>query len=110
MKNLQSTSNRYGSRNGGTANSANAQAVPPATAHKGQGNIANQVKKSVPGTMGYITEFVNDKSGTWITVTGRGLATTDQQEIKLSISKDTKIMDAKGNQVQLQTIVNKTKR
>lgn len=88
---------------------ANAQAVPPATAHKGQGNITNQVKKSVPGTMGYITDFVNDKSGTWITVTGRGLAATDQQEIKLSISKDTKIIDAKGNQVQLQTIVDKNK-
>lgn len=88
---------------------ANAQDVPPASAHTGQGNIMNQVKKSVPGTMGYITDFVNDKTGTWITVTGRGLAATDQQEIKLSVSKDTKIIDAQGNQVQLQTIVDKNK-
>jgi hypothetical protein len=88
---------------------ANAQDVPPASAHTGQNNIMNQVKKSVPGTMGYITDFVNDKTGKWITVTGRGLAATDQQEIKLSISKDTKIIDAKGNQVQLQTIVDKHK-
>ncbi|MBT2764706.1 peptidase [Paenibacillus sp. ISL-20] len=88
---------------------ANAQDVPPASAHTGQGNIMNQVKKSVPGTMGYITDFVNDKTGIWITVTGRGLAATDQQEIRLSVSKDTKIIDAQGNQVQLQTIVDKNK-
>ncbi|MGG3505746.1 peptidase [Paenibacillus lautus] len=88
---------------------ANAQDVPPASAHTGQGNIMNQVKKSVPGTMGYITDFVNDKTGTWITVTGRGLAATDQQEIRLSVSKDTKIIDAQGNQVQLQTIADKNK-
>lgn len=88
---------------------ANAQDVPPASAYTGQGNIMNQVKKSVPGTMGYITDFVNDKTGTWITVTGRGVAATDQQEIRLSVSKDTKIIDAQGNQVQLQTIVDKNK-
>ncbi|WP_098746157.1 peptidase [Paenibacillus sp. EZ-K15] len=88
---------------------ANAQDVPPASAHTGQGNIVNQVKKSVPGTMGYITDFVNDKTGTWITVAGRGLAATDQQEIRLSVSKDTKIIDVQGNQVQLQTIVDKNK-
>ncbi|AYB43906.1 peptidase [Paenibacillus lautus] len=86
---------------------ANAQDVPPASVQTGQGSIVNQAKKSVPGTMGYITEYVNDKTGKWITVTGRGLGATDQQEIKLSISKDTKIIDAKGNKVQLQTIVDK---
>ncbi|ETT67198.1 peptidase [Paenibacillus sp. FSL H8-0457] len=88
---------------------ANAQDAPPASVHTGQGSIVNQAKKSVPGTMGYITEYVNDKTGKWITVTGRGLGATDQQEIKLSISKDTKIIDAKGNKVQLQTIVDKNK-
>ncbi|MEF7437942.1 peptidase [Paenibacillus lautus] len=88
---------------------ANAQDVPPASVQTGQGSIVNQAKKSVPGTMGYITEYVNDKTGKWITVTGRGLGATDQQEIKLSISKDTKIIDAKGNKVQLQTIVDKNK-
>ncbi|VTR55158.1 BBRPI [Actinobacillus pleuropneumoniae] len=86
---------------------ANAQDVPPASVQTGQGSIVNQAKKSIPGTMGYITEYVNDKTGKWITVTGRGLGATDQQEIKLSISKDTKIIDAKGNKVQLQTIVDK---
>lgn len=86
---------------------ANSQDVPPASVQTGQGSIVNQAKKSVPGTMGYITEYVNDKTGKWITVTGRGLGATDQQEIKLSISKDTKIIDAKGNKVQLQTIVDK---
>lgn len=88
---------------------ANAQDAPPASVYTGQGSIVNQAKKSVPGTMGYITEYVNDKTGKWITVTGRGLGATDQQEIKLSISKDTKIIDAKGNKVQLQTIVDKNK-
>ncbi|EGG31007.1 hypothetical protein [Paenibacillus sp. HGF5] len=88
---------------------AYAQDVPPASVHTGQGSIVNQAKKNVPGTMGYITEYVNDKTGKWITVTGRGLGATDQQEIRLSISKDTKIIDAKGNKVQLQTIVDKNK-
>ncbi|MGG4341201.1 peptidase [Paenibacillus lautus] len=88
---------------------AYAQDVPPASVHTGQDNIVNQAKKSVPGTIGYITDYVNDTTGKWITVTGRGVGATDQQEIRLSISKDTKIIDAKGNQVQLQTIVDKNK-
>lgn len=89
---------------------ASAQDVPPASIHTGtgQGSTVNQAK-SVPGTLGYITDYVNDTTGKWITVTGRGLAATDQREIKLSISKDTKIVDAKGNKVQLQTIVDKNK-
>ncbi|KOP67989.1 peptidase [Bacillus sp. FJAT-18019] len=88
---------------------ANAQAVPPASIHAGQGNIVNQEKKMVPGTMGYITDYVNDETGKWITVTGRGLGTANQSEIKLSISKNTKIVDAKGKKVQLQSIVDQNK-
>ncbi|ANA82729.1 peptidase [Paenibacillus glucanolyticus] len=87
---------------------ASAQGAPPASIHSEQGSNVNQVKR-VPGTLGYITDYVNDKTGKSITVTGRGLAATDQREIKLSISKDTKIVDAQGNKVQLQTIVDKNK-
>lgn len=87
---------------------ASAQDVPPAPIHHGQGNILNQVK-IVPGTMGQITDFVNDKTGKFITVTGRGLATTDQSEIILSITKDTKIIDSKGKIVPLKTIVDNKK-
>lgn len=61
--------------------------------------------KVVPATMGLITEFQNDQSGKFITVTGRGLAATDQSEIILSITKDTKIIDAKGKTVPLKTVI-----
>jgi len=88
---------------------AHAQVVPPASIHAGKGNIVNQEKKMAPGTMGYITDYVNDETGKWITVTGRGLGTADQSEIKLSISKNTKIVDAKGKKVQLQSIVDQNK-
>ncbi|MWV45904.1 peptidase [Paenibacillus sp. HJL G12] len=87
---------------------ANAQDVPPQTVHNGQGNIQNQVKV-VPATMGQITDFVNDKTGKFITVTGRGLAPTDQSQIILSITKDTKIVDAKGKTVALKTIMDEKK-
>ncbi|UVI29487.1 peptidase [Paenibacillus spongiae] len=87
---------------------ASAQNVPTATIHNGQGAIVNQVKV-VPGTMGQITNFVNDKSGKFITVTGRGLAPTDQSEIILAITKDTKIIDAKGKTVPLKKIIDEKK-
>ncbi|WP_239616569.1 peptidase [Cohnella mopanensis] len=83
---------------------ATAQDVPPPTIHNGQGFIVNQTK-AAPATMGQITNFVNDKSGKFITVTGRGLAVNDQSEIILSITKDTKIIDSKGKKVALQTII-----
>lgn len=86
----------------------NAQAVSPAPITSGQGNLQQQVKV-VPGTMGYITDYVNDSNEKWITVTGRGLGPTDQSEIRLSVNQDTKIIDAKGNKVQLQSIVDKNK-
>ncbi|GGH36717.1 peptidase [Paenibacillus segetis] len=86
---------------------ASAQDVPPATTNHG-GTILNQVKV-VPGTMGQITNFVNDKTGKFITVTGRGLAPTDQSEMILSITKDTKIIDSKGKRVALQTIIDEKK-
>lgn len=88
---------------------ANAQALPSTSIHAGQGNMVNQEKKVVPGTMGYVTDYVNDGTGKWITVTGRGLGAADQAEIRLSISKNTKIVDAKGKKVQLQTIVDQNK-
>lgn len=87
-----------------------AQDIPPSTTHQGQGFIVNQeAKKVVPGTLGQITDFVNDQTGKFITVTGRGLEKTDQSEIILSITKDTKIVDAKGNKVQLKTIIDNKK-
>ncbi|MGN7359607.1 peptidase [Paenibacillus sp. SAF-054] len=83
---------------------ASAQDVPAAAAHNGQGIIQNQVK-AVPGTMGQITDFVNDHTGKFITVTGRGLAPSDQSEIVLGITPKTKIVDAKGKTVALKTIM-----
>lgn len=83
---------------------ANAQQVPPSVAYNVQGIVQTEAKV-VPATMGQITNFVNDKSGKFITVLGRGLAPTDQSEIILSITKDTKIIDAKGNKVALKTII-----
>lgn len=104
---------------------ASAQSVPQATKHYGQGNIQyqdgsrptsykghndhkghndNQAKVS-PGTMGKITDYTKDKTGEFITVTGRGLAATDQSEIILSITKKTKIVDSKGKKVSLKKIM-----
>src|SRR4030095_15517332 len=87
---------------------ASAQDVPPATTHNGQGPIQNQFK-IVPGTMGQITNFVNDKTGKFITVTGRALAVGDQSEIILSITGDTKIVDSKGKRIPLKTIIDEKK-
>ncbi|WP_053373544.1 hypothetical protein [Paenibacillus sp. FJAT-27812] len=87
---------------------ASAQDVPQPTIHNGQGPIQNQFK-IVPGTMGQITDFVNDKTGKFITVTGRSLAVGDQSQIILSITKDTKIVDAKGKTVPLKTIIDEKK-
>ncbi|OAB34903.1 peptidase [Paenibacillus macquariensis subsp. defensor] len=85
-----------------------AQDVPTATNHNGQGVIQNAVKLA-PGTMGQITDFVNDKTGKFITVTGRGLNAADQSAIILSITKDTKIVDSKGEKVALKTIIDEQK-
>jgi hypothetical protein len=83
---------------------ASAQDVTPPTKH----NIVNQVK-SIPATLGKITNIVNDDSGKSIRVTGRGLAVTDQSDIILSITKDTKIIDSKGKRVSLQSIIDENK-
>ncbi|WP_410771566.1 peptidase [Fontibacillus sp. BL9] len=85
-----------------------AQDVPPATTPHPGALILNQAKV-VPGTLGQITDFVNDQTGKFITVTGRGLSQTDQSEIILSITKDTKIVDSKGKKVALKTIVDEKK-
>ncbi|HEY2494426.1 MAG TPA: peptidase [Paenibacillus sp.] len=87
---------------------ASAQKVPPAPIHDGQGSIQNQAKV-VPGTIGQITDSVNNKTGKFVTVTGRGLTTTDQSEIVLSITKNTKIIDSKGKKVSLKTIIDEQK-
>ncbi|GAB6988275.1 hypothetical protein [Paenibacillus pini] len=87
---------------------AYAQEVPTATSYHGSGVIQNQFK-AVPGTIGQITDFVNDKTGKFITVTGRGLTTTDQKEIVLSITKNTKIVNSRGKTVALKTIIDEKK-
>lgn len=87
---------------------ASAQDVPPATTHNGQGIIQNEAKV-VPGTMGQITDFVNDKTGKFITVKGRGLAPSDQNEMILSITKNTKIVDANGKTVPLKSVIDEKK-
>ncbi|OAB47251.1 peptidase [Paenibacillus antarcticus] len=85
-----------------------AQDVPTVTKHNGQGITHNQAKFA-PGTIGQITDFVNDKTGKYVTVTGRGLTTADQSEIKLLITKHTKIVDSKGKKVALKTIIDEQK-
>jgi len=92
-----------------------AMAAIPTAAFAQQGVVApvNGVAitqaKVVPGTMGKITDFVNDNTGKFITVTGRGLAANDQSEIILSITKDTKIIDSKGKTVALKSIIDDQK-
>ncbi|MEF2967701.1 peptidase [Paenibacillus sp. M1] len=83
--------------------------VTPLPAASSDTALVQDQVKVVPGTLGLITDFVNDQSGKFITVTGRGLAPADQSEIILSITKDTKIVDAKGNKVALQTIIDEKK-
>lgn len=87
-----------------------AQDVPPPTKTPDLSMVQNQNQvKIVPGTLGQITDFINDETGKFITVKGRGLAPTDQSEIILAITKDTKIVDAKGNKVALKTIIDEKK-
>jgi hypothetical protein len=83
---------------------AQQQSVPPAPIHAGQGNVQNQAAVK-PATVGLITNFVNDKSGKFVTVTGHGLAATDQSEIVLAITKDTRIIDGKGRTVPLKKVI-----
>ncbi|MGE7622409.1 peptidase [Viridibacillus sp. NPDC096237] len=71
--------------------------------------MAQNNVKAAPGTIGQITNFVHDKTGEFITVTGHGLATTDQSEIILSITKSTKITDPKGKKVSLKKIIDEKK-
>ncbi|GIO66601.1 peptidase [Paenibacillus cookii] len=83
---------------------ANAQQLPAQAVQKGNANKQTDVK-NVPATWGQITNFVHDKSDKFITVTGRGLAPTDQDEIVLAITPKTKFIDAKGKTVPLQKII-----
>ena len=87
---------------------ASAQSVPAKPIHNGQVVAQNKVKAST-GTIGQITNYVNDKTGKFITVTGHGLVTTDQSEIILSITKSTKIIDSKGKKVSLKKIIENKK-
>ncbi len=87
-----------------------AQDVPQATKIPDSTLVQSQTQvKVVPGTLGQITDFVNDQTGKFITVKGRGLAPADQSEMILAITKDTKIVDAKGNKVALKTIIDEQK-
>ena len=89
---------------------ASAQSVPqPQPKTSLVETILNKVVNAIPGTMGQITDFVNDETGKFITVTGRGLNPTDQSEIILSISNHTKIIDSKGKRVALKTIMDEGK-
>ncbi|MWC29709.1 peptidase [Paenibacillus sp. MMS18-CY102] len=83
---------------------AQPQDVPPAPIHAGQGNIQNQAIVK-PATVGLITNFTNDKSGKFVTVTGHGLAAVDQSEIVLAITKETRIIDSKGRTVPLKKVI-----
>lgn len=85
-----------------------AQDVPPQT-NLSKGAFSVNQAKVVPGTLGQITDFVNDETGKFITVKGRGLAPTDQNEIILAITNNTKIIDAKGKKVALKTIMDEQK-
>lgn len=87
---------------------ASAQEVPPAAAQSGQGQVQNEAKV-VPATWGQITNFVNDKTGKSVTVTGRGLAPSDQSQIALAITPETKIVDARGKSVPLKTVIDEKK-
>lgn len=87
---------------------ASAQNITAAPAHTGKGQSVNQVK-TVPAVWGPITNYTNDKNGTFITVKGRGLAINDQSEMVLAITKDTKIIDAKGNKWTLQSVIDNKK-
>ncbi|MET3547269.1 acylphosphatase [Paenibacillus favisporus] len=87
---------------------ASAQEVPPAAAQSGQGQVQNETKV-VPATWGQITNFVNDKTGKFVTVTGRGLAPSDQSQIILAITPETKIIDARGKSVPLKTVIDEKK-
>ncbi|OPA75756.1 hypothetical protein BVG16_20725 [Paenibacillus selenitireducens] len=61
--------------------------------------------KDVLGTMGQITNFTNNEQGKYVTVVGRGLTDNSQSSIILAITKDTKIVDAKGKNVDLQSVI-----
>lgn len=88
--------------------STSAQSILAKPIQYGQGIAQNKVK-AAPGTIGQITNFVHDKTGKFITVKGHGLATTDQSEIILSITKSTKITDSKGKKVSLKKIIDEKK-
>lgn len=76
---------------------------------KATDNIVPIKANAVAGTMGLITNFVNDQTGKFVTVTGRGLTATEPGEIVLAITKDTKIIDSKGKRVQLKDVVDQNK-
>lgn len=86
-----------------------AQDGMPSSPVQAPAQTAQQEKAVVPGTLGLITHFVNDHTGKFITVKGRGLAKSDQSEIVLNITNDTKIVDAKGQKVALKTIIDEKK-
>jgi len=75
--------------------------------HKKQNQ--NTEQKKILGTLGQITNYTNDTNGKTITVLGRGLTPSDQDEVILSITKDTKIINSKGKKVSLDQVVKEKK-
>ncbi|WP_195575623.1 SLAP domain-containing protein [Paenibacillus sp. 1001270B_150601_E10] len=90
-----------------SAQNANKPITPPGkvNSHHASDVAKEKSNKHVAGTLGQITNYVNDKSGKFVTVTGRGLSHTDQDEIILNITDQTKIVDSKGKRVDLQSII-----
>ncbi|MCJ8010846.1 peptidase [Paenibacillus sp. KQZ6P-2] len=62
-------------------------------------------EQSMLSTLGQITKITNDASGKNITVTGHRESAKGQDEITLAITKDTKIVNSKGKQVNLKDIM-----
>ena len=66
-------------------------------------------QRKVLGTVGQITKYTNDANGKYITVLGRGLTPHDQGEVILAITKDTKVINAKGKKVSMDQVIKANK-
>ncbi|MDR0269735.1 peptidase [Paenibacillus sp.] len=65
----------------------------------------NKEQQKVLGTLGQITKYTMDANGKYITVVGRGLAPSDQGEVILTITNNTKITNSKGKKVSLEQVI-----
>ncbi|WMT43215.1 hypothetical protein RE628_13735 [Paenibacillus sp. D2_2] len=69
----------------------------------------NKEQQKTLGTLGQITNYTNDSNGKSITVIGRGLTPSAQDEVILAITKDTKIINSKGKKVSLDQVIKEKK-